>query len=159
MKKSIGIHQSHSVINTNMEEKMCSKTIILIYTKNGKKQVSLASYQYLEMNLVKKMVKIDSLYIMHYISWIRWFSGCVMTGVTRHGGDFATIKNVSNYSACNKLCSEKDDCIDWTYIEGACYVKTENTFWVRNKNVVGGYKDCDSATRTGQLLIRFLLSF
>ena len=84
--------------------------------------------------------------------------GCVMTGVTRHGGDFATIKNVSNYAACNELCSERDDCLDWTYIEGACYVKTENTFCVRNKNVVGGYKDCDSATRTGQLLIRFLSS-
>ena len=82
-----------------------------------------------------------------------------MAGVTRFGGDIATIKNVSNYFDCNKLCSENKDCFIWTYIEGACYVKNENTFWVRNQNVVGGYKDCNSDKRTGQLLIRFLLSF
>ena len=83
------------------------------------------------------------------------FSGCVITGVTRYGGDIATIKNVSSYFDCNKLCSENEDCFIWTYIEGACYVKNENTFWVRNQNVVGGYKDCNSDKRTGQLLIYF----
>ena len=78
-----------------------------------------------------------------------------MAGVTRFGGDIATIKNVSNYFDCNKLCSENKDCFIWTYIEGACYVKNENTFWVRNQNVVGGYKDCNSDKRTGQLLTYF----
>ena len=53
MKKSIGIRQSHSAINTNMEEKMCFKTIILTYIRNGKEQVSQASYYHLHTTRIK----------------------------------------------------------------------------------------------------------
>ena len=138
-----------------MEEKMCFKTIILTYIKNGKEQVSQASYYHLHTT---RMIKewLNTLYSTFTCIYMRscpWFSGCVSTGVTRHGGDIATIKNVSHYTDCNKLCSENEDCFIWTYIEGACYIKTENTFWVRHEHSTGGYKYCNSHERKGKLEI------
>ena len=72
-----------------------------------------------------------------------------MNSVNYYGSNIDTINNVSNYSECNKLCNEREECFVWTYIKGSCFVKTENTFGVRNPAVIGGYKDCKSDKRAG----------
>ena len=72
-----------------------------------------------------------------------------MKGIDRYGGDIDTIDNVSNYSECNKRCNLKKDCFVWTYLEGSCYVKNENTFRTNRSNVIGGIKDCKSDRQEG----------
>ena len=74
-----------------------------------------------------------------------------MRGVDRHGGDIDTLENVSNYSECNKHCNERNGCFLWTYIEGSCYVKNENTFRTNSSNVIGGLKDCKPEKLQGSL--------
>ena len=76
-----------------------------------------------------------------------------MPGVDRYGGDIddGVIRNVSNYIECNRLCNERNDCFVWTYIEGSCYVKDENTFRTNSSNAIGGIKDCNSSTQQGNL--------
>ena len=73
-----------------------------------------------------------------------------MRGIDRYGGDIDAIDDVSNYTECNKLCHERKDCFIWTYVEGSCYVKSENTFRTRHPNVIGGIKDCGSEKQEGK---------
>ena len=73
-----------------------------------------------------------------------------MRGVDRYGGDIDLIENVANYKECNKFCNERNDCFIWTYVEGSCYVKSENTFRTRHPNVIGGIKDCGSEKQEGK---------
>ena len=68
--------------------------------------------------------------------------GCIIRGIERYGGDIDRIGDVSNQTECNRHCNERTDCFLWTYIEGRCYVKNENTFRMKRSNVVGGIKEC-----------------
>ena len=76
-----------------------------------------------------------------------------MRGIDRYGGDIDSIENVSNHLECKKLCNEKTDCFIWTYVEGSCYVKNENTFRTNSSNVIGGIKDCEYGEQHGRLNI------
>ena len=82
-------------------------------------------------------------------------SGCIMASVNHYGEDIVTINNVTNHTECNQLCNERDECAIWTYVEGECYAKTQNTFKVRSADVIGGYKDCKSGKRKGKLQVQF----
>ena len=73
--------------------------------------------------------------------------GCIMASVNHYGEEIVTINNVTDYTECNQLCNERDECAIWTYVEGECYAKTQNTFKVRSADVIGGYKDCKSSKR------------
>ena len=81
-------------------------------------------------------------------------SGCIMASVNHYGEDIDTINNVTDYIECNQLCNERDGCFIWTYVEGECYAKTQNTFKVRSADVIGGYKDCKSGNRESKLQIQ-----
>ena len=67
-----------------------------------------------------------------------------MRGIDIYGDDIAVIDDVNNYSECYEHCNERPDCRIWTYVEGSCYMKSENTFKadVNSSVVVGGIKDC-----------------
>ena len=80
-------------------------------------------------------------------TFITFISGCIMASVNHYGEDIDTINNVTDYIECNQLCNERDECFIWTYVEGECYAKTQNTFKVRSADVIGGYKDCKSSKR------------
>ena len=77
-----------------------------------------------------------------------------MASVNHYGEDIDTINNVTDYIECNQLCNERDECFIWTYVEGECYAKTQNTFKVRSADVIGGYKDCKSGNRESKLQIQ-----
>ena len=83
-------------------------------------------------------------------------SGCIMASVNHYGEDIVTINNVTDYIECNHLCDERDECVVWTYVEGECYAKTQNTFKVRSEDVIVGYKDCKSCKRKSKLQVQFL---
>ena len=70
-----------------------------------------------------------------------------MASANHYGEDIVTINNVTDYNECNQLCNERKECFIWTYVEGECYAKTQNTFKVRSADVIGGYKDCKSSKR------------
>ena len=57
-------------------------------------------------------------------------------------GDIITTDNVANYSECIKKCNDNKECFIWTYTEGSCWLKNENTFRALSNNVVGGFKEC-----------------
>ena len=77
-----------------------------------------------------------------------------MASVNHYGKDIVTINNVTNYTECNELCDERDECFIWTHVEGECYAKTQNTFKVRSADVITGDKDCKSGKREGQLQLQ-----
>ena len=63
------------------------------------------------------------------------------------GDDITHYDNVANYSDCNERCKGEKECSVWTYIEGTCWLKSENTFRAIIPNVVGGIKDCEGKGR------------
>ena len=74
---------------------------------------------------------------------------CIMRGIVINSDDVESIENVGNYSECNRYCNDRQECHIWTYIEGSCYVKNENTFrTLASKKHVGGIKDCPTGTYT-----------
>ena len=76
-----------------------------------------------------------------------------MRGIDIYGDDIAVIEDVKNYSECYEHCNERPDCRIWTYVEGSCYMKSENTFKadVNSSVVVGGIKDCQNGKKGNSL--------
>ena len=68
-----------------------------------------------------------------------------MDNIDRHGDDIRRLENVENYEECNKKCKEENECYIWTFIEGTCYMKSDNTFNGVGDNVRSGVKDCSSS--------------
>ena len=49
---------------------------------------------------------------------------------------------LGSYVECGKRCDVEPECVTWTYVEGVCYLKTDNTFKQRNKYRSCGIKNC-----------------
>ena len=86
---------------------------------------------------------------------------CTMRGIDIYGVDIAVIDDVNNYSECYEHCNERPDCRIWTYVEGSCYMKSENTFKadVNSSVVVGGIKDCHNGKKGNSLRNQFYYSY
>ena len=86
---------------------------------------------------------------------------CTMRGIDIYGDDIAVIDDVNNYSECYEHCNERPDCRIWTYVEGSCYMKSENTFKadVNSSVVVGGIKDCQNGKKGNSLQTQFYYSY
>ena len=67
-----------------------------------------------------------------------------MDNMDRFGDDIRYYINVANHLDCKKKCVEEKECYIWTYKEGTCYLKNENTFEGRGDNVISGMKYCNS---------------
>ena len=82
-----------------------------------------------------------------------------MRGIDIYGDDIAVIEDVNNYSECYEHCNERPDCRIWTYVEGSCYEKSENTFKadVNSSVVVGGIKDCQNGKKGNSLQFTFII--
>ena len=86
---------------------------------------------------------------------------CTMRGIDIYGDDIAVIDDVDNYSECYEHCNERPDCRIWTYVEGSCYMKDENTFKadVNSSVVVGGIKDCQNGKKGNSLQTHIYYSY
>lgn len=54
---------------------------------------------------------------------------------------------LESYAECGQRCDVEPECVTWTYVEGICYLKTEDTFKQPNKYCSCGIKNC---TATGK---------
>ena len=70
-----------------------------------------------------------------------------MDNMDRPGDNIRHYDNVVNHSECIKRCKNRKECAVWTYLEGTCWLKSENTFRALIPNVVGGIKGCEGEGR------------
>ena len=76
---------------------------------------------------------------------ITLFTGCVMDNMAIDGDDYQNYTNIGNHLDCKRKCIDDKECYTWTYKDGKCYLKNENTFKGHHgDNVLSGMKDCNS---------------
>ena len=54
-------------------------------------------------------------------------------------------KNIASYTTCSKLCNGVNDCSIWTYFSGACILKNNMVFTMKNSFVTSGEKYCNNS--------------
>ena len=65
-----------------------------------------------------------------------------MEFVTKYGNDVNHLTGIANASLCNLECQGNMNCFEWTYHDGACFLKNEKTFLIKTDGLVTGVKDC-----------------
>ena len=60
----------------------------------------------------------------------------------QHSTGLVKADKLESYVECGKRCNVESECVTWTYVEGVCYLKTDNTFKQRNKYRSCGIKNC-----------------
>lgn len=70
-----------------------------------------------------------------------------MDNMDRYGDDIGHYDNIKNHLECQKKCKEATECYIWTYIEGSCFLKNEDTFKGHGDNVMSGMKNCNHSGR------------
>ena len=60
----------------------------------------------------------------------------------RRGGDLEHLIGIANASFCNEECRKNTNCSVWTYLDGRCYLKNENTFSIKTDGLVSGITNC-----------------
>ena len=65
--------------------------------------------------------------------------------IQTNGKVIQSLTGVQNESSCNSHCQTNPKCSLWTYFEGLCYLKNDETFLIKTENdgIVSGMKDCN----------------
>ena len=65
--------------------------------------------------------------------------------IQTEGKVIESINGVQNGSLCNFNCQKYPRCSVWTYFDGLCYLKNDETFLIKTENhgIVSGMKDCN----------------
>ena len=73
------------------------------------------------------------------------FTECLMDNMDISGDNIRNYTNISNHVNCKKKCKQEEECYTWSYTDGKCYLKNENTFKGHHgDNVLSGMKNCNS---------------
>ena len=80
--------------------------------------------------------------ILHKISTL---SECLMDHVDISGRKVGTYTKVNNVSTCQNKCQKNRRCSVWTYHEGDCYLKDQNTSPFHRSGAISGINSCNKS--------------
>ena len=83
------------------------------------------------MNLSKQVIKSSI------------FSECIMDHVDITGTKIATHAKSYNVTTCQSKCQKNRRCDIWTYHEGDCYLKDQNTSPFHRSGAISGINSCN----------------